>query len=316
MDKSPNKTISNLAKSSKNTEGYRPAPEIKSLIYNIRGQQVMLDSDLAKLYQCKNGTKTINQAVSRHKERFPEDFCFQLTKQEQQHLLRSQVGTLEKGKGKHSKYLPLVFTEQGIAMLSSVLRTSVAADVNVQIMRAFVSMRRYVNPGFLGQKYYNDMTIRHDSEIKLLQESLDKFEKKRKDEGIYFNGQIYDAYSRILKIFSEAKKSLTIIDGYTDNITLDIIKRLNIPVTIIISKSAPLKSQDIKKYLEQYNNLTIAYDNTFHDRYFILDNKIVYHCGASINRIGYKTFSITKINDVEIITALLDKIDTRIKTGG
>ena len=309
MDKLPSNN--NLVKADGGNKAEKPNAEIKSLIYNIRGQQVMLNSDLAKLYQCKNGAKTINQAVSRHKERFPEDFCFQLTKQEQQHLLRSQVGTLEKGKGKHSKYLPLVFTEQGIAMLSSVLRTSVAADVNVQIMRAFVSMRRYVDPGFWGQKYYNDMTIRHDSEIKLLQESLDKFEKKRKDEGIYFNGQIYDAYSRILKIFSEAKKSLTIIDGYTDNITLDIIKRLNIPVTIIISKSAPLKSQDIKKYQEQYNNLTIVYDNTFHDRYFILDGKTVYHCGASINRIGYKTFSIAKINDEEIVAALLSKIASK-----
>lgn len=305
MDKLPSNN--NLVKADGGNKAEKPNAEIKSLIYNIRGQQVMLDSDLAKLYQCKNGTKTINQAVSRHKERFPEDFCFQLTKQEQQHLLRSQVGTLEKGKGKHSKYLPLVFTEQGIAMLSSVLRTSVAADVNVQIMRAFVSMRRYVDPGFLGQKFYNDMTIRHDSEIKLLQESLDKFEKKRKDEGIYFNGQIYDAYSRILEIFREVKESLTIIDAYTDIITLNIVKRLSVPVTIITSKSAPLKSQDIKKYQEQYNNLTIVYDNTFHDRYFILDNKTVYHCGASINRIGYKTFSITKIGDQEIVVALLSK---------
>lgn len=309
MDKLPSNN--NLVKADGGNKAEKPNAEIKSLIYNIRGQQVMLDSDLAKLYQCKNGTKTINQAVSRHKERFPEDFCFQLTKQEQQHLLRSQVGTLEKGKGKHSKYLPLVFTEQGIAMLSSVLRTSVAADVNVQIMRAFVSMRRYVDPGFWGQKYYNDMTIRHDSEIKLLQESLDKFEKKRKDEGIYFNGQIYDAYSRILEIFREVKESLTIIDAYTDIITLNIVKRLSVPVTIITSKSAPLKSQDIKKYQEQYNNLTIVYDNTFHDRYFILDNKTVYHCGASINRIGYKTFSITKIGDQEIVVALLSKIASK-----
>lgn len=313
MDKSPNKTISNLAKSSKNTEGYRPAPEIKSLIYNIRGQQVMLDSDLAWLYQVE--TKRVNEAVKNNMQKFPERFSWRLTEDECRNFLVENFDRKRETRGGRYKN-PRVFTEQGIMMLATILKSAVATEVTIRIMDTFVAMKKYISGNLIEQNYINKVVLSDHERIELLERLFEKFEKKEKQTGIYFNGQIYDAYSRILKIFSEAKQSLTIIDGYTDNITLDIIKRLNIPVTIIISNSAPLKSQDIKKYQEQYNNLTIAYDNTFHDRYFILDNKIVYHCGASINRIGYKTFSITKINDEEIITALLDKIDTRIKTGG
>ncbi len=313
MDKSPNNDIiSNLAKSSNDNEDGKPAIEIKSLIYNIRGQQVMLDSDLAKLYQCKNGTKDINKAVKRNLQKFPGDFYFQLSHEEYTNLLRFHFGTskLDEHRGGR-QYAPHVFTEQGVAMLASVLHTEIAGMVSVNIMRAFVAMKKYISSSLIEQKYINEMVITDHKKIKLLEQSFKKFEEKEKVTGIYFNGQIYDAYSRILIIFSEAKKSLTIIDGYTDNITLDIIKRLNIPVTNIASKSAPIKPQDIKKYQEQYNNLTIIYDNTFHDRYFILDNKTVYHCGASINRIGYKTFSITKIGDNEIVTALLSKINLK-----
>ena len=310
MDKSPNNnTINNLAKSSKNTEGNRPDPEIKSLIYEIRGQQVMLDSDLAKLYQCKNGTKDINKAVKRNLQKFPGDFYFQLSHEEYTNLLRFHSGTSNPDVGRGGRqYIPYVFTEQGVAMLASVLHTEIAGIVSVNIMRAFVAMKKYISGNLIEQKYINNLVLSDHERIKLLEQLFEKFEKKEKLTGIYFDGHIYDAYSRILEIFSEAKESLTIIDAYTDIITLNIIKRLNIPIAIITSKSAPLKPQDVKKYQEQYSNLTIIYDNTFHDRYFILDGKTVYHCGASINRIGHKTFSITKINDQEIVAALLSKI--------
>ena len=281
---------------------------IENLIYEIRGVQVMLDSDLAKLYECVNGTKSINLAVKRHINRFPERFMFQLTKDEYWNILRFQSETLELEQGKYSKYLPYAFTEQGVAMLATVLRTPVAEEVSIKIMDAFVAMRKYISTNLLEQKYINNLVIEHDSKIKLLQESFEKFNEEKKVNEIYFDGQIYDAYSKIQEIFKEAKNKLVIIDGYADTTILDIIKRLNIQVSIITKPNNLLTTQDIAKYNRQYNNLTVKYDNTFHDRYFILDDSVVYHCGASINRIGYKTFSTTKINDDEVCKSLINKI--------
>ena len=281
---------------------------IENLIYEIRGVQVMLDSDLAKIYECVNGTKSINLAVKRHINRFPERFMFQLTKDEYWNILRFQSETLELEQGKYSKYLPYAFTEQGVAMLATVLRTPVAEEVSIKIMDAFVAMRKYISTNLLEQKYINNLVIEHDSKIKLLQESFEKFNEEKKVNEIYFDGQIYDAYSKIQEIFKEAKNKLVIIDGYADNTILDIIKRLNIQVTIITKPNNLLTTQDIAKYNWQYNNLTVKYDDTFHDRYFVLDDNIVYHCGSSINRIGYKTFSITKINDDEVCKSLINKI--------
>ena len=193
-------------------------------------------------------------------------------------------------------------------MLATVLRTDIASEMSVAIMRAFVTMRKYISNNLLEQKYINNMVLEHNYQIKLLQDSFQKIEEKKKVNEIYFNGQIYDAYSKIQEIFKSANKSLVIIDAYADNTILDIIKRLNINVTIITKPNNLLTSQDIEKYNKQYNNLTVIFDNTFHDRYFILDDEIIYHCGASINRIGYKTFSITLIGDVDIKKTLINKI--------
>ena len=308
MDKLPNNN--NLVKADGGNKAEKPNAEIKSLIYNIRGQQVMLDSDLAKLYRCKNGTKEINQAVKNNPEKFPERFSWKLSDEEFDNFLVKNFYQKTETRGGRYKN-PRVFTEQGVMMLATILKTSIATKTTIRIMDAFVIMKKYISSSFLEQNHYKDMLLEDHTRIRALEESFNAFTSKQKDEGIYFDGHIYDAYSRILEIFSEAKESLTIIDAYTDIITLNIVKRLSIPVTIITSKSAPLKSQDIKKYQEQYNNLTIVYDNTFHDRYFVLDNKVVYHCGASINRIGYKTFSITKIGDQEIVVALLSKIASK-----
>ena len=280
---------------------------IENLIYEIRGVQVMIDSDLAKLYECANGTKSINLAVKRHVNRFPERFMFQLTKEEF-FTLRFQSETSSWNSYGGVRKLPYAFTEQGVAMLATVLRTPVAEEVSIKIMDAFVAMRKYISTNLLEQKYINNLVIEHDSKIKLLQESFEKFNEEKKVNEIYFDGQIYDAYSKIQEIFKEAKTKLVIIDGYADNTILDIIKRLNIQVTIVTKPNNLLTTQDITRYNGQYNNLTVKYDNTFHDRYFILDDSVVYHCGASINRIGYKTFSITKINDDEVCKALINKI--------
>ena len=267
----------------------------------------MLDSDLAILYECVNGTKTVNQAVNRHLDRFPDDFYFQLT-EEEYNSLRSQIGTLKNGRGQHKKYLPYVFTEQGVAMLATVLRTNIASQMSVSIMRAFVTMRKFISTNLVEQKYINNQVLKNTEDIKLLQETFQKFEEKRKDNEIYFDGQIFDAYSKIQEIFKIAKKKIIIIDAYADNTVLDIIKRLNVEVTIITKKDNLLTYQDIAKYNKQYHNLKVIFNNNFHDRYFIIDDLVVYHCGASINRIGYKTFSINLISDGEVCSSLISRI--------
>ena len=284
--------------------------KIEKMIYEIRGKQVMLDSDLARLYECKNGTKDINKAVKRNIERFPTNFMFQLTDDEYNYL-RFQIGTSNIKGGR--RYKPYVFTEQGVAMLSSVLRSETAINISIKIIDAFVTMRKYISTNLLEQKYINNLVLEDHDKIKALEDSFSKLEEKRKSTEIYFNGQIYDAYSKIQEIFKSANNSLVIIDAYADNTILDIIKRLNINVTIITKPNNLLTPQDIEKYNKQYNNLTVIFDNTFHDRYFILDDDIIYHCGASINRIGYKTFSITLIGDAEVGSSLINKVKDLIK---
>ena len=278
---------------------------IENMIYEIRGKQVMLDSDLARLYECANGTKTINQAVNRHLDRFPSDFCFQLTDKEYSYLW-SQVGTANLSNMSRTK--PYVFTEQGVAMLATVLRTKIASLMSISIMRAFVSMRHYIGNNEYRLSNIEAKIIEHDSNIKLLQESFNKLEEKKKINEIYFEGQIYDAYSKIQDIFKSCTKKLIIIDSYADKILLDIIKKLDIEVILITRSNSLLTSENIKRYNKQYNNLSIIYDNTFHDRYFILDMLEVYHCGTSVNRIGYKTFSINIISDKEVCDLLINKV--------
>ena len=274
--------------------------KIEDMIYEIRGKQVMLDSDLARLYETE--TKRINEAIKRNIERFPERFCFRIT-EEEYNFLKSQIATSKGGSRKGHT----VFTEQGVAMLATVLKTKVAIKVSIQIMDAFVTMRKYISSNLFDQNYISNMLLEHEYKIKLLQDSFQKIEEKKKVNEIYFNGQIYDAYSKIQEICKNANKSLVIIDAYADNTILDIIKRLKIEVAIITKPNNLLTSQDIEKYNKQYNNLTVMFNNTFHDRYFILDDEIVYHCGASINRIGYKTFSINLIDDVDIKNILINK---------
>lgn len=144
--------------------------DIKNIIYEIRGKQVMLDRDLAKLYQCKNGTKTINQAVNRHIDRFPSDFYFQLTEEEYYNILKSQTGTLELEQGKYSKYLPYVFTEQGVAMLATIIRTEVASKISINIMRAFVKMRHYIGNNEFRLSNVESKVIELDKDVKLLED--------------------------------------------------------------------------------------------------------------------------------------------------
>ena len=280
---------------------------IEDLIYEIRGKQVMLDSDLAKLYKCANGTKTINQAVMRNVNRFPSDFYFQLTYKENLNL-KSQFGTSSLNNHGGIRKLPHVFTEEGVAMLATVLKTEVASIVSINIMRAFVSMKKYISSNLIEQKYVNDLVFKHNKEIELLKESFQKLEEKRKVNGIYFKGQIYDAYSKIVDIFKQSQKELIIIDAYADKTILDMIKDLHVVVILIASKNNSLKELDIKKYNEQYHNLQIIINNNYHDRYFIIDKREVYHCGTSINYAGTKTFSINILSDEIVKKSIISNI--------
>ena len=275
---------------------------IENMIYEIRGKQVMLDSDLAKLYQCSNGTKTINLAVKRHITRFPERFMFQLTKEETLIIYsKFQNETLNKDKslrGSNIKYLPYVFTEQGVAMLATILRTKVAEEVSIRIIDAFVKMRRY----FVDN---NEILINHENRLLKLENIFDKFKEKEINK-IFFEGQIYDAYSLLLDILNKSNKEIIIIDNYAGKQLLDILKNINKNI-IIVSKNIDeiLK----KKYESQYNNVTFINNSSFHDRFIILDRNTLYSCGSSFKDLGKKCFAINEFDDKEYLDKLLKKLN-------
>ena len=258
--------------------------------------------DLAKLYHCANGTKTINQAVKRNIKKFPNDFYFQLSYDEYENL-KSQFGTSSSTRYGGVRKLPYAFTELGVSMLATVIHTEIAIGVTINIMRAFVEMKRYISNNLINQSYYNDMVIRHDSEIKLLQETLSNF--KEKNNHIFFDGQIYDSYSIMLDILNTSKKSIIIIDNYIDKNILDILSKTNKRITLITNK---YNNEDYNKYKEQYSNINLVINNKIHDKFIIIDKKILYHCGASFKDLGKKCFAITKINEDNVLTNLLENL--------
>ena len=284
---------------------------IENMIYEIRGKQVMFNSNVARLYNVE--TKVLNQVIKRNINRFPEEFCFQITIEELEKVSsRSHFVTLNKSnnyRGYNIKYLPYVLTEQGIMMLSGLLKSDIAVKVNVQIIDAFVKMRKYISANLIEQDNMKNMLIKHDNEIKLLQESFLKLEEKEKINHIFYEGQIYDAYSLLIDIFKEAKKEIIIIDNYADKSILDMITNLNVKVIIVTKKFNLLKDIDIKKYNKQYHNLKVIYSDKFHDRFIIIDKKVLYHSGASYKDLGNKCFAINKIKDDEYLENIL------IKTG-
>ena len=281
---------------------------ISNMIYEIRGKQVMLDSDLAKLYHCKNGTKEVNQAVKNNIDKFPERFSWILSSSEL-NMLRSKFLTTNISNMSRSN--PRVFTEQGVAMLATILRTDIAVQTSIRIMDAFVSMRHYLFNNMIEQKYINNLVLEnsekikeHDNSIKLLQEL---FDNKKIEYELYFDKE-WDAYSKLIDIFSSAKSELIIVDRYTDKSILDIICRLNVKVILITSVKTKISKLDIDKYNSTYNNMIIYYDDSFHDRYFILDRDIIYHSGNSINHIGYRKSSIDIIGDDSIKNLIISDI--------
>ena len=271
--------------------------KIENMIYEIRGKQVMLDSDLAKLYGCTNGTKDINKAVKRNIDRFPNNFYFQLTTKEYNNLW-FQNGTANR----KIRTLPHVFTEQGIAMLSSVLKTDVATKVSIKIMNAFVEMKKYIASS-ISQNYINNIVLEDRERINIIEKTFSNF--KEKNNHIFYEGQIYDAYSLLVDILNKAEKEIIIIDNYVDKTILDITCLLDKNITIITNK---YNNIDYEKYQKQYKNLKIVINDKFHDRFVILDKKILYHSGASFKDLGNKCFALNKIEDKSILKELLSKV--------
>lgn len=277
--------------------------KIENMIYEIRGKQVMIDSDLAKLYQVE--TKRINEAVKNNPEKFPERFCWTLTEKEWLSL-RSKISTLENkiiGRGHYRKYLPKVFTEQGVAMLATILKSKVATEVSINIMDAFVLMKKYISSSIIEQRYINKLVLEHEERLKAVEDTFESF--KEKNNHLFFKGQIYDAYSLLIDIFSKSKKEIIIIDNYIDKNILDILSKINKKIKIITNK---YNNNDYNKYKKQYNNIKLVINNTFHDRFIIVDKEILYHCGASFKDLGKQCFEISKIDDLEILNSILKKL--------
>ena len=271
--------------------------KIENLIYEIRGKQVMLDSDLARLYGVE--TKRINEAVKNNYDKFPERFSWVLNDKDVTNL-RSKISTSSYG---GRRYNPRVFTEQGVAMLATILKSKIATRVSIAIMDAFVLMRRYISTNLVEQKYINNQVLKNTEDIKILKETFDEF--KPKINSIFYEGQIYDAYSLLMDILNKANNSIIIIDNYAGKELLDILKDINKPITII-SKNI---NETIKnKYIKQYNNITFINNDTFHDRFIIIDNNILFTCGASFKDLGKKCFCLSRIEDKEILNSLLKKI--------
>ncbi|MFN3999508.1 ORF6N domain-containing protein [Algoriphagus sp.] len=288
--------------------------EIESRIFTIRGMQVMLDSDLAEMYEVE--TKVLNQAVKRNLERFPNDFRFQLEEFEYQvlrikkenltHSLRSQIVTLKNGRGKHRKYIPFVFTEQGIAMLSALLNSNTAVQVSIQIMQAFIRMRKFLmqNASVFQRLDLLEMKQFHSEEkieqiFKALEAGQPKLEK-----GIFFDGQIFDSYEFISSLIKNAKSEIILIDNYVDESVLTLLtKRSNKVKASIFSKNISKAFQlDVEKHNAQYSEIQILQFSQSHDRFLLIDRRHLYHFGASLKDLGKKWFAFSKMDSfVEVV---------------
>ena len=270
--------------------------EIAPLIYTIRDKQVILDSDLASLYEIE--TKNLNKAVKRNIERFPAPFCFQLTEQEVENL-RFQFGTSSLNYGGR-RYLPYVFSEQGVAMASAILRSAIAVKVSVEIMEAFVEMRRML--------ISNAALFARLDKIELKQiESDGKFEeifkalesgKLHSEKGIFYDGQIFDAYTFVSDIIRSAKRSILLIDNYVDDTVLTLLgkRNANVTATIYTKNISQQLHLDVQRYNSQYHRINLEVFSNAHDRFLIIDGTELYHIGASLKDLGKKWFAFSKMS--------------------
>ena len=274
--------------------------DIRSLIVLVRGWQVMLDRDLAVLYGVS--TKALNQAVKRNVERFPGDFMFQLTKEE---CSRSQIVTLNGARGKNLKYLPYAFTENGIAMLSSVLRSESAVSVNIKIMRTFTSMR-HNDEWYVPLSRRLELIERHQLELSLRQsESENKIVEvlQRLDsgqlspsQGVFCDGQIFDAYTFVADLIRSARKRIVLVDNYVDDSVLKMFTKrsVGVEVSILTRRISEAFNLDLERHNRQYPPVEVGTTDRFHDRFLIIDGA-VYHLGASLKDLGKKLFAFSKL---------------------
>lgn len=291
---------------------------IQNRIYTIRGVQVMLDMDLAQFYGTE--TKLLNRAVKRNSERFPEEFMFQLTEYEYEGIrsqlltlkdsdnLRFQNGTSSGHGGR--RYLPYAFTEQGIAMLSGVLKSETAIKTSIQIIKAFVAMRRLIVSNAQIFQRLDTLEIKQLETDQKIDHVLDAMESKeiQPKQGIFFDDQIFDAYKFVADLIRTAQRSITIIDNYIDDTVLTHLTKRNngVEVTIFTKTISKQLALDIKKFNAQYPPIDIKEFKNSHDRFIIIDNKIVYHFGASLKDLGKKWFAFSKmdIGAIEMLTRL------------
>ena len=292
-------------------------PSIEKRIYVIRDKQVMLDSDLAVLYQVETGA--LNRAVKRNISRFPEDFRFQLTNEEYQNL-RCQTGISSFAQDENNyggrRTLPYVFTEQGISMLASVLHSEVAIKVSIGIMRTFVEMRRFIANNALLFERISNVELKQLEYQKQTDEKLDQIfeyisDHEESNQKVFFDGQIYDAFSLLIDLVASATKSLVLVDNYVDVGTLNILskKKENVSVTIYTVRKTRLSEKDIETFNQQYPKLEVNYTGVFHDRFLIIDDKKAYHIGASLKDAGKKCFAISLLNDSGVIYDILQRLD-------
>jgi hypothetical protein len=283
--------------------------QIKKKIYTLRGLQVIIDHDLAEFYDVE--TKRLNEQVNRNMDRFPKDFMFQLNNCDLESLrsqniissddpLRSQNATLENGRGKHRKYLPYAFTEQGVASLSGILKSKKAAQVHVQIMRAFVAMRTFIASNaqiFQRLDKHDQKFLEYDGKFEKIFDALESKELIPQ-KGIFFEGQIFDAYKFISDIIRSAKKSIVLVDNFVDDSVLTLFskKNENIEAIIFTKKISKKLSLDLERYNSQYPYIEIKEFKSSHDRFLIVDGKEVYHIGASLKDLGKKWFAFSKFD--------------------
>lgn len=265
--------------------------KIENMIYEVRGVQVMLDSDIAKLYQVE--TKRINEAVKNNLDKLPERFSFIINDIEKNNLW-SKISTANISKMSRSN--PRVFTEQGLYMLATILKSKTATQVSIAIMDTFVKMRHYINynKNFLPNSFLL-LEEKVDNNTKRIDELFDKFDYKDIVKNyLFFEGELYDAYSVLLDVLNKANEEIIIIDNYAGKELLDILKKINCKI-IIVSKNIDeiLK----KKYESQYDNITFINNNSFHDRFIIIDRNELFSCGASFKDLGKKCFAINEFND-------------------
>lgn len=289
---------------------------VAARIFTLRGVQVLLDSHLAEMYAVE--TKALNRAVKRNADRFPASFCFQLSAEEWADLrfqfgtsspeasLRFQSGTLETpARGRHRKYLPYAFTEQGIAMLSAVLHSPTAVNVSIRIIEAFVEMRRFLlNHSHLIQKMeqVEVRQLRHiadtDEKFNQVFNALTGKPEEPPRQGIFFEGQIFDAYTFASDLIRRAKKSIILVDNYVDDSVLLLLskRRPAVAATIYTKKiSAPL-ALDLQKHQAQYPAIQIKTLAGFHDRFLVLDGDTLYHLGASLKDLGKQCFAFSRLD--------------------